>query len=75
MSNAVAAIGARTNQVTSTRDRVESSKVMSTNGLAQVESIDLPATITQLSLQQVAYQAALGATARVIQPSLVDFLR
>jgi flagellar hook-associated protein 3 FlgL len=26
-------------------------------------------------MQEVAYQAALGATARVIQPSLLDFLR
>jgi flagellar hook-associated protein 3 FlgL len=29
----------------------------------------------ELQLQEVAYQAALGATAKVIQPSLVDFLR
>jgi flagellar hook-associated protein 3 FlgL len=29
----------------------------------------------ELQMQQVAYQAALNATAKVIQPSLVDFLR
>jgi flagellar hook-associated protein 3 FlgL len=28
-----------------------------------------------LQLQQVAYQAALGAASRVLQPSLVDFLK
>jgi hypothetical protein len=28
-----------------------------------------------LELQQVAYQAALSVTARVIPPSLADFLR
>jgi flagellin-like hook-associated protein FlgL len=28
----------------------------------------------QLQMQQNAYQAALAVTARVIQPSLVDFL-
>jgi flagellar hook-associated protein 3 FlgL len=43
--------------------------------LSDVEDIDLPKTITELSLQQTAYQAALAATAKVIQPSLVDFLR
>lgn len=75
MTNAVAAVGARSLQVTGMKDRVEASVIDSTNGLAEVESIDLPATITALSLQEVAYQAALGATARVIQPSLVDFLR
>ena len=36
---------------------------------------DLPATIVQLQSQEVAYQAALGATAKVLQPSLMDFLR
>ena len=29
----------------------------------------------ELQLQQVAYQAALAATAKVMQPSLLDFLR
>jgi flagellar hook-associated protein 3 FlgL len=43
--------------------------------LSNVEDIDLPKTITELALQQTAYQAALAATAKVIQPSLVDFLR
>lgn len=42
---------------------------------SQLEDIDLPLTITELQLQQTAYQAALSATAKVIQPSLVDFLR
>ena len=75
MTNAVAGIGARAKQVDAMRDRVDAGIINSTNSLAEVESIDLPATITDLQLQQVAYQAALGATARVIQPSLVDFLR
>jgi flagellar hook-associated protein 3 FlgL len=43
--------------------------------LSEVEDIDLPKTITDMTLQQTAYQAALGATAKVIQPSLMDFLR
>ena len=32
-------------------------------------------TAVDLQLQEVSYQAALSATARVIQPSLLDFLR
>ena len=43
--------------------------------LSDVEDIDLPQTITELQLQQTAYQAALAAGARVMQPSLLDFLR
>jgi flagellar hook-associated protein 3 FlgL len=40
-----------------------------------VENVDIAKAIVDLQMQEVAYQAALGATARVIQPSLLDFLR
>jgi flagellar hook-associated protein 3 FlgL len=43
--------------------------------VSDVEDIDLPKTISDMQLQQVAYQAALAAGAKVVQPSLVDFLR
>ena len=43
--------------------------------LASVEEIDLPRTIMELNMTQTGYQAALSATAKAIQPSLVDFLR
>jgi flagellar hook-associated protein 3 FlgL len=46
-----------------------------TTQLSDVEDIDLPKTISDMALQQTAYQAALGAAAKVVQPSLVDFLR
>ena len=46
-----------------------------TSQLSDVEDIDLPKTISDMQLQQVAYQAALAASAKVVQPSLVDFLR
>ena len=40
-----------------------------------VKVTDLPAAVVDLQLQEVAYQAALGATAKALQPSLMDFLR
>ncbi|MBU2694749.1 MULTISPECIES: flagellar hook-associated protein FlgL [Pimelobacter] len=43
--------------------------------LSMVENADLAETTVALKLQEVAYQAALGATSRVLQPSLIDFLR
>jgi flagellar hook-associated protein 3 FlgL len=73
--NAVSTVGARYHQVETMFDRTQDGILQLTNGLAEVESIDLPKTITDLKLQEVSYQAALSATARVIQPSLVDFLR
>jgi flagellar hook-associated protein 3 FlgL len=43
--------------------------------LSATEDIDLPKTIMELQMQQNGYQAALQATAKVIQPTLLDFLR
>lgn len=43
--------------------------------LQAAEDIDLAEVIMDLQLQEVAYQGALGAGARVLQPSLLDFLR
>ena len=42
--------------------------------LSNLENTDLAQATVDLNLQQVAYQSALAATARVMQPSLVDFL-
>jgi flagellar hook-associated protein 3 FlgL len=75
IQNQLGSIGARYHQVESMRERAESTNVTLTNGLSEIENIDLPKTIVDLQLQEVAYQSALAATARVIQPSLVDFLR
>lgn len=75
MENAMADVGARTNRIElgqgAATDRVLALKTR----LSEVEDIDLPQAIMDQQLQQVAYQSALGATARVIQPSLLDFLR
>ncbi|WP_100501453.1 flagellar hook-associated protein FlgL [Geodermatophilus chilensis] len=43
--------------------------------LVDVEDIDLAKTIMELNQTEVGYKAALQATAQVIQPTLVDFLR
>lgn len=68
-------VGARQNRVEFAQAQADDRKVSLNTSLSEVESIDLPATIVQLQSQQVAYQAALGATAKVLQPSLMDFLR
>jgi flagellar hook-associated protein 3 FlgL len=75
MRTGLAQVGARYNQVETMRATVESSIIDTQSSLAEVESIDLPRTIMDLQLQEVSLQAALSASARVIQPSLVDFLR
>lgn len=68
-------IGARFNRVDTMRTRAENQILDLSSGLSNVEDIDLPRTIVDLQMQEVAYKAALGATARIVQPSLLDFLR
>jgi flagellar hook-associated protein 3 FlgL len=68
-------VGARYNRVETMRTAASDQLLSLTNSLSEAEDIDLPKTIVQLQMQEVAYKAALGATARVVQPSLLDFLR
>ncbi|MCU1487284.1 MAG: Flagellar hook-associated protein FlgL [Actinomycetia bacterium] len=75
VENQLGAVGARYNQVDGMKSRAEDQQVTMKNGLSEVENIDLPKTIVDLQLQEIAYKSALSATSRVIQPSLLDFLR
>ncbi len=42
---------------------------------SSVEDLDLATVILDLQVQEVNYQSALAVTARVLQPTLMDFLR
>ena len=75
MQNTVASVGARYSRLDTLKTQNDNRVVSLKGNLSAVEDIDLPKTITDLQLQQTAYQAALAASARMIQPSLVDFLR
>jgi flagellar hook-associated protein 3 FlgL len=75
LQDSQALVGARYHQVEAMSDRADAAQLDATNRLSSVESIDLPKTVMDLQLQEVAYQAALGAASRVLQPSLVDFLK
>ncbi|MEV5001575.1 flagellar hook-associated protein FlgL [Nocardioides sp. LML1-1-1.1] len=89
ISNAINTLNSRIDTVTSARtaagtryQRLEQAdqtasdaKISLDNQLSTIENADLAQTTVELKLQEVAYQAALGATSRVMQPSLLDFLR
>lgn len=40
-----------------------------------IEDLDLAKAVLDLQMQEVSYQSALAVTARVLQPTLMDFLR
>jgi flagellar hook-associated protein 3 FlgL len=75
IQTSLSSVGARYNQLTLMRQAADDRVLDLSSQLSDVEDIDLPKTLTDLQLQQTAYQAALAAAAKVVQPSLVDFLR
>lgn len=75
IQNRLSEVGARQHRAEQMQDRADSNGLTIQTNLANIENIDLPQTIVNLNMQQTAYQAALSATAKVIQPSLVDFLK
>jgi flagellar hook-associated protein 3 FlgL len=75
LKTAVSEIGARYNRMTQAKEAAHDRLLSVTSQLSDIEDIDLPKTIMEMQLQQTSYQAALAASAKVIQPSLIDFLR
>ncbi len=71
----VSDIGARAKRIEHAEQINSEQSLVLQSRLAETESIDLPATIMQLQMRQVGYEAALSATAKSLQPTLVDFLR
>ncbi|MDI6099914.1 flagellin [Actinoplanes sp. NEAU-A12] len=68
-------VGARYNRIEQMKQSAEDRLMSVSSQLSDIEDVDLPKAIMELQLQQTSYQAALAATAKVIQPSLIDFLR
>jgi len=75
MKNSLSDVGARYNRIDQMKQSAQDRLLSVTSQLSDVEDVDLPKTIMDMQLQQSAYQAALAAAAKVIQPSLIDFLR
>ena len=68
-------IGARASQIDGIKNRITSEQVDLTTRIASVENIDTAETVVQLSSAQLSYQSALGAAAKVMQTSLLDYLK
>ncbi len=73
--SAQSVVGARTNRLEALQSAGSARADTIATQLSSIEDIDLAQTITDMQIQQTAYQAALGATAKIVQPSLMDFLR
>ncbi len=68
-------VGSRVNQATEAKEAILDRSVTLAGQLQDVEEIDTPTALIELSTLETAYQIALASTARVLQPSLLDHLR
>jgi flagellar hook-associated protein 3 FlgL len=75
MTDAVGVLGARGARVEEIRTRNDLQRERALQSLSEVEDADLSESLMAVKARENAYTAALQAAAKVIPPSLVDFLR
>ncbi len=75
LSTAQATIGSRYNELQSLQTEALARQTTLTTARSSVADLDLAKAETELSTQQLTYQAALQATARVLSLSLSEFLK
>ncbi|OUM97586.1 MAG: hypothetical protein BAA04_03395 [Firmicutes bacterium ZCTH02-B6] len=68
-------VGARINRMVLARTRLDELELNFEQLLSNTEDVDIARAIVDLKVSENAYRAALAAGARIIQPSLLDFLR
>lgn len=68
-------VGARTNRIELTLNRLENDTVNFTQLMSENEDVDMAETIMKLKNEENVYKASLEGGARIIQPTLMDFLR
>ncbi|AIQ65886.1 flagellar hook protein [Paenibacillus stellifer] len=70
-----AEIGARMNRFELMENRITSEQTNLKEMRANVADVDVPTVITDLKMKEVVLQSALSTGARIMQTSLLDFLR
>jgi len=73
--NQRAAVGSKVVRLETTNSRLSDLQYNYTKLLSEVEDADLTQLVTALAMQENSYQSALIAASKIIQPSLLDFLR
>jgi len=70
-----AELGAKENRLEIAQARIMHERTDMEDILSKNEDVDVAEAITKLKMLEVAHRAALGVSARIIQPTLLDFLR
>ena len=75
LNTVVAETGARQRQVERALQDLDDDRVATAAALSAIVDTDVARAATELSQQEIAYQASLQVAAKAIQPSLMDFIR
>jgi flagellar hook-associated protein 3 FlgL len=70
-----ATVGARANRLEDAKSSQGDLVTSNTALLSQLEDVDMPSAITEMTKRQTTYQATLAVTAKIMQTSLIDYLR
>lgn len=70
-----AELGAKMNRLELIEDRLEHQAIIAEDIMKTNEGVDFEEAVTNLLTQEVIHRAALASGAKIIQPSLIDFLR
>lgn len=68
-------LGARSNRLDMVKARIIQDTTNMEDIISKNEDVDIAEAITKLRMLELVHRSALGVTARVIQPTLLDFLR
>lgn len=68
-------IGAKNNRLELSKNRLEDNLLNIRALLSKVQDADMTEVIMKLKMEEMVYQASLSTGARIIQPTLVDFIR
>lgn len=74
INSARSSIGATMNRVELIDSRLASTEIIATKMVSDNEDVDIEEVILNLKTQESVHQAALSAGARIMQPTLMDFL-
>ncbi len=75
MLKSLGEIGARSHRFETVMKRLNIDEVDMTDILAKTENIDFAQVVMDLQMLEHVHRSALGATAKIVRPTLMDFLR
>ena len=75
VTNTRSNLGAKMNRIELMENRIDQQEIISKEIMSDNEDIDFEKVVTQMMAQESVYRTALSVGARIIQPTLMDFLR